>query len=1070
MTAAGPWSVKGIDPRAREIAKDLARRSGLTLGEWLNQIIIEGDVEAPPFDSTPGEPADRRQSMGQVYRDSGTSSVEDDDDGEERRAGPSRDEVADIARIARALETLSSRMEAAEHRSTLAISGIDQSVLGVLSRLEDLDHEQSHARAGIEESLGEIREGGARLAQRVGRLEQDESPRLEALKALEHALTRLSAQINEGEARTGAVAQEAHEEIDLLSRRLHRVETAVESSDQTKADIELIGTRLKRVETAFDSAEQTRADVDFVSGRLERVEGSLGMAEQTYRAVSAVSGRVNRLEAGLEAAEQSLTELNGLPARMQSAEASIGEAPARYADAEKVDAVLSRMVERLDRAESRTTAAFESLESSFAGLDARLRTAESRLGRDGQMGVEAERRFQNLAAELAEKVEAARAELSERIRTAANTRLDRLESTLGEISTQVQEAEQRSAQAIDAMGREVVRIAENLGERVTGIEGGLAEVVQENLKRSDTAQAAAIERLGEEIARIAESLNERISSSEERANATFEGFNAKFDALSENLAERHDRTTSELADRIRQSEERTAQLLAEARERIDQRRSTLEAALRSAEEGPGQEPSQLQTADDVAVGPATLAAAYRPLREDTIQEAEFEPAAETDSEAPIFGFAFQADAVLAEFTEPDSATTPEPVVEPPPTAAEPAGIVDAEADPFSSAFDASDEFEAPPEAPLPHVEDDPFAPPPPASDSGAFSVKDFAPAAAEPDFATASTRDMIEQARAAARRASGARETLRPLPGASSKAEGPQSNGPLRAPFGLSFPNLRKREGGAPVLRTVLLASGTAAAITAAAIGAYSLGGANRGGVRPQVAEIGDTAAPDAGSAAEPNLAVALRSDDAAVSPGAVDLRTPDQASPADTASNAKALYEDAVHRIESGDTGAVKDLREAADAGYPDAQFYLGRLYEAGSAGLDKDLVQARRWTERAADGGNASAMYNLASYLYAGEGGAKDATAAAEWFRRAAERGVVNSQYNLAQLYEKGYGVPQNQAEAYKWYLVAAASGDQEAKANADALKRSLPPDAQAAAERSAATIHAQASASVQTASAAR
>jgi len=29
MTSGAPWSVKGIDPKAREIAKDLARRSGM---------------------------------------------------------------------------------------------------------------------------------------------------------------------------------------------------------------------------------------------------------------------------------------------------------------------------------------------------------------------------------------------------------------------------------------------------------------------------------------------------------------------------------------------------------------------------------------------------------------------------------------------------------------------------------------------------------------------------------------------------------------------------------------------------------------------------------------------------------------------------------------------------------------------------------------------------------------------------------------------------------------------------------------------------------------------------------
>src|SRR5580698_8597668 len=46
MTSGAPWSVKGIDPKTREIAKDLARRSGMTLGEWLSHVIAE-DGELP---------------------------------------------------------------------------------------------------------------------------------------------------------------------------------------------------------------------------------------------------------------------------------------------------------------------------------------------------------------------------------------------------------------------------------------------------------------------------------------------------------------------------------------------------------------------------------------------------------------------------------------------------------------------------------------------------------------------------------------------------------------------------------------------------------------------------------------------------------------------------------------------------------------------------------------------------------------------------------------------------------------------------------------------------------------
>jgi localization factor PodJL len=43
-----PWSVKGIDSEAREAAKHAARRSGMTLGEWLNTVIREQADEVEP--------------------------------------------------------------------------------------------------------------------------------------------------------------------------------------------------------------------------------------------------------------------------------------------------------------------------------------------------------------------------------------------------------------------------------------------------------------------------------------------------------------------------------------------------------------------------------------------------------------------------------------------------------------------------------------------------------------------------------------------------------------------------------------------------------------------------------------------------------------------------------------------------------------------------------------------------------------------------------------------------------------------------------------------------------------
>jgi hypothetical protein len=55
-----PWSVKGVEPEAREAAKIAARKAGLTVGAWLTQMIRQsasdqlrsGGNQAPPPEAT----------------------------------------------------------------------------------------------------------------------------------------------------------------------------------------------------------------------------------------------------------------------------------------------------------------------------------------------------------------------------------------------------------------------------------------------------------------------------------------------------------------------------------------------------------------------------------------------------------------------------------------------------------------------------------------------------------------------------------------------------------------------------------------------------------------------------------------------------------------------------------------------------------------------------------------------------------------------------------------------------------------------------------------------------------
>ncbi|WP_164066533.1 hypothetical protein, partial [Serratia marcescens] len=46
--------MKGVDHDAREAAKEAARRSGLSLGEWLNTVIADQAVENGTGDADPG--------------------------------------------------------------------------------------------------------------------------------------------------------------------------------------------------------------------------------------------------------------------------------------------------------------------------------------------------------------------------------------------------------------------------------------------------------------------------------------------------------------------------------------------------------------------------------------------------------------------------------------------------------------------------------------------------------------------------------------------------------------------------------------------------------------------------------------------------------------------------------------------------------------------------------------------------------------------------------------------------------------------------------------------------------
>ncbi|MDO9335307.1 MAG: peptidoglycan-binding protein [Caulobacter sp.] len=861
----------------------------MTLGEWLNHMIVEGEapeseIEVPDPSIIPHPRVDAPARLEAVHHP-----------------------ADEVGKVTDAIERLTSRIEAAEQRSTLAITGIDQSVRGALSRLEGAEREQVSVAARFEGAVDEIRTEQARALERLRRIEAESTgPRsAEALRALEGSVGKLASQTYDTEARS-------------------------------------------------------------------------------REAIAALEAKVAALEAGAPAPDT----------------------------AALADEVAARVLGRLEAAETQTNEAIRDLGYSFVKLDGRLRKVE---------GADNTAALQTLSHGLNARLEQVRQEMAESLRRASDGGFGRVEQKLSEMTAHVHAAEQRSAMAIERMGREMVNMADNLSRRVQTVEGRSAQavehvggevsriagLVEQRLAHTDGSSAQALERLGVEIARITERLSERIANSERRSAQAIDDVGEQVARVTERISQRQERTSTDLSERIRQSEERTARLLEEAREKID---ASMTSATR-------------RIADSVAAAPPAPAAPVRRAEPAGMDPFAPDPFQTRGQAIPEDAFAPRA------FESQSFGGFPAGPAEPgfgddfPARDSAPAAFSDAD-------FDAADEFVA---------LDDP-------AEGLDFETAPVPAFDAEPGRPL-STREVIEQARAAARSAGG------------STSE-PKAAKPARKGLFGSRTKAPKKQAGS-TLTTALAITGVLAFGGAAATGYVLYSGGSQGTMGDRIArglQIKEADAQEILTAEAdttpplttgPRVAMAIAPDLADPAAAA----TPATPAPAAAAPvTAAALFNEAVRRVEARQPGGLNDLRKSANQGYAPAQFYLAKLYENGEGGVSKDPAEARRWTERAAQGGDRKAMHNLGLYYFEGTGGSVNQTTAAQWFQRAADLGLTDSQYNLGKLYEIGSGVKQNGAEAYKWYLIASRSGDAEAKASAARLRAELAPAARASAERAA------------------
>jgi TPR repeat protein len=122
--------------------------------------------------------------------------------------------------------------------------------------------------------------------------------------------------------------------------------------------------------------------------------------------------------------------------------------------------------------------------------------------------------------------------------------------------------------------------------------------------------------------------------------------------------------------------------------------------------------------------------------------------------------------------------------------------------------------------------------------------------------------------------------------------------------------------------------------------------------------------------------------------------------------------------------TAVLRYLKIGSDAGYPNSEYTLGKLYAEG-VGVEKDPRRAAELFLSAAIKGFAKAQYNLGKIYRDGAGMSANDALSLFWFAEAAERGHPRAQDRMAHRRLNGDGVPKDDIEALKWAILAAAQG---------------------------------------------
>lgn len=560
MSGAQSWSVKGIDPKVREAAREAAARQGMSLGEYLNLALAQGGSGGGGTPNTPQRPRSRIAPPPTDF-----DNEPDDWDVADPR-------VSDPSRLAQRVESIERRTQLAFTGLDRAVSTIDRSVLGLAARLEDIENVSSDAATRVAEALDHFRIAGETLSGKLEQAEQsvsDSRHLLDDARAdisdvrarLEHQVSAASEIARRAEAAASFLTSEMENRDAAVARTLAEARTVAEEAARQAAEAsadavaelrrlqEEMSERLADAESSTrrsiasaieevrsESVSETRSTREALLEEVVRLESEIskrvGTVDQLKSEHAGLIARIERAESGARESTAGLRQAAGaaiadlrnaqltLAARVKQVEDSAGGSGA--VDLTDLRHAQSDIAERLAALESKTGSS--PLTAALASFEARLASVENNGASDAKIEA-VDQSLQRLAARIAET------------ESTATTAIRTLEETVSSLHARVesgsaaQESEAVRAlleQRLDTMQQSVSQMVGEARTELQGqlqaalqgaaspeLEGALTELTK-RLSAAERRQAQTIEAISLEIRRMSESVDKRLRTVEAR--------------------------------------------------------------------------------------------------------------------------------------------------------------------------------------------------------------------------------------------------------------------------------------------------------------------------------------------------------------------------------------------------------------------------------------------------------------------------------------------------------------------------------------------------------------------------